>query len=123
MEEILKQILSEIKDIKVDMTDLKHDVTGLKEDVIDLKQDVTGLKKDVIHLKDSHGRVEAKVDNLSSELRSNFKFSHEKLDEHRKVFAVVSDEMKGVKVDIEYLSSKTGRHDTELNKIVNKLRG
>ncbi|UGB33213.1 hypothetical protein [Metabacillus sp. B2-18] len=50
MEEV--QILSEIKDIRVDMTDLKQDV---------------------------------------------------------------SDEMKGMKVDIDYLISKTGRHDTELN--------
>lgn len=102
MEEILKQILSEIKDIK---------------------ENVTGLQQDVIDLKDGQGRIETKVDSLSTELRSNFKYTHDKLDEHRKVFDVISDEIKGAKVDIEYLSSKTGRHDTELNKILNKLRG
>ena len=95
MEEILKQILSEIK--------------GLKE---------------------GQGRIEIKVDNLetridslSSELRSNFKYTNDKLDEQRKVFDVVSSEIKGVKIDIEYLSSKTGRHDTELNQIITSLRG
>lgn len=137
MEEILKQILNEIKDLKADvsnlttdLTGLKTDVsnlttdlTGLKTDVSDLKTDVTNLKTDVLFLKEGQGRIETKVDSLSSELRSNFKYTIDKLDEHRKVFGVVSDELKGAKVDIEYLSSKTGRHDTELNQIMNKLRG
>ncbi|MFJ8267763.1 hypothetical protein [Peribacillus asahii] len=95
MEEILKQILSEIKDVK-------EDVTNVTE---------------------GQGRIETKVDNLSSELSSHFKYTNDKLDEHRKVFGVVSDEMKGVKVDIDYLSSKTGKHDTELNNIMNRLKG
>lgn len=130
MEEILKQILSEIKDVKTDISDLKQDVTGLKQDVTGLKQDVTGLKQDVAGLKQDvtglkqgQERIEIKVDNLSSELRSNFKYTNDKLNEHRKVFETVSDEIKGVKIDIEYLSSKTGKHDTELNNIINRLKG
>ena len=109
MEKTLKQILNEIK--------------GLKEDVSELKGDVTGLKQDVSGLKDGQERIESKVDHLSSELRSNFKYTNEKLDEHRKVFGVISNEMKDVKIDVEYLSSKTGKHDMELNNILNKLRG
>ena len=35
----------------------------------------------------------------------------------------ISDIKQDVKVDIEYLSSKTGKHDTELNHILHKLRG
>lgn len=102
MEKILKQILSEIKD---------------------LKNDITDVRQNVIVLKEGQERIEAKVDSLSSELRSNFKYTNDKLDDHRKVFGVVSDEIKGVKVDIEFLSSKTGKHDTELNNLTNRLRG
>lgn len=116
MEETLKQILTEIKGLKTDIADMKQDIT-------DMKQDITGLKADVTALKEGQERIEVKVDNLSSELRSNFKYANGKLDEHRKVFDVVSGEIKGVKVDIEYLSSKTGKHDTELNNIINRLRG
>lgn len=50
---------------------------------------------------------------------SNFKYTNDKLDDHRKVFRVVTDEIKGVKVDIEYISSKTDKHDN----IMNRLRG
>ncbi|MFJ8259014.1 hypothetical protein ACIQ4Z_17480 [Peribacillus asahii] len=123
MKEILKQILSEIKDVKEDVTDLKKDVVGLKEDVTGLKKDVVGLKEDVTNVTEGQGRIETKVDNLSFELSSHFKYTNDKLDEHRKVFGIVSDEMKGMKVDIDYLSSKTGKHDTELNNIMNRLKG
>ena len=130
MEEALKLILNEIKDLKTDINDLKQDVTDIKDDVSVLKQDVTVLKDDVsvlkhdvIILKDGQERIETKVDNLSSELRSDFKYTNDKLDEHRNIFELVSDEIKSVKIDIEYLSSKTGKHDTELNNIIVKLRG
>ncbi|WP_243291337.1 hypothetical protein [Bacillus sp. FJAT-47783] len=95
----------------------------LKQGMTDLKQDVSVLKQDVTGLKQGQGRIETKVDRLSSELRSHFKYTNDKLDNHREVFGIVSDELKSVKIDIEFLSSKTGRHDTELNNIMNKLRG
>ncbi|MBS4210108.1 hypothetical protein [Bacillus sp. FJAT-50079] len=123
MEETLKQILSEIKGLREDVSVLKTDVSGLKEGQHRLETDVSGLKEDVSDLKSGQERIETKVDHLSSELRSNFKYTQDKLDEHRHIFEVVSNEIKGVKVDIEYLSSKTGRHDTELNNIINRLRG
>jgi chromosome segregation ATPase len=102
LEEALKQILNELKNLKEG------------QDRIEVRVDKLDGKVD---------KLELKVDTLSSELRSNFKFVNDKLDEQRKVFEVVSDEIKGVKVDIEYLSSKTGRHDMELNNIISKLRG
>ncbi|MCE5287515.1 MAG: hypothetical protein LLG02_16960 [Pelosinus sp.] len=65
MEEILKQILSEVQGlskridkledsmtiVKDDVTDMKSDVTILKSDVTDLKSDVTILKSDVSSFK------------------------------------------------------------------------
>jgi chromosome segregation ATPase len=109
LEETLKQILNELKNLKEG-----QDRIEVRVDKLDGKVDKIEEKVD---------KLELKVDTLSSELRSNFKFINDKLDEHRKVFEVVSDEIKGVKVDIEYLSSKTGRHDMELNNIISKLRG
>ncbi|APB36950.1 MULTISPECIES: hypothetical protein [Heyndrickxia] len=129
MDEILKQILSELKDLKSDVSSLKagqdrleSDVSSLKNDVSGLKNDVSGLKNDVSSLKAGQERIETKVDNLTLELRSNFKFTNDKLEEHKKVFTVVSNELKGVKGDIEFLSEKAGKHDTKINHILNMLR-
>jgi len=126
MDEILKQILSELKDLKSDVSSLKAGQDRLESDVSSLKNDVSGLKNDVSNdvssLKAGQERIETKVDNLTLELRSNFKFTNDKLEEHKKVFTVVSNELKGVKGDIEFLSEKAGKHDTKINHILNMLR-
>ncbi len=44
MEDILKEILFEIKGIKSDISSLKSDVSSLKSDVNSLKSDVSGMK-------------------------------------------------------------------------------
>lgn len=51
------------------------------------------------------------------ENRSYFKDIESRLDEQQSTFQVVSDEMGRIKIDIAYLSEKTGRHDTEINNI------
>ncbi|AJH77933.1 hypothetical protein [Heyndrickxia coagulans] len=144
MDEILQQILHELRDLKSDVSglksdvsslksdvsglksdvsSLKSDVSGLKSDVSSLKSDVSSLKSDVSSLKVGQERIETKVDNLALELRSNFKFTNDKLEEHKSIFTVVSNEIKGIKGDIEFLSGKSGKHDTEINHIMNMLRG
>jgi chromosome segregation ATPase len=143
MQETLNQILFEIKDMKKDITELKQgqgrlesdvlslkqgqerlesDVSGLKSDVSGLKTDVSGLKQGQGRLETKVDRIETKVDRLTTELRSNFKFTNDKLDEHRQVFDVVSDGLKGLKIDVGFLSSKSGIHDMEINNIKNKLK-
>lgn len=65
--------------------------------------------------------MESKMDHLTTEMRSNFKYSNDKMDEHRGLFETISGEIKGLKVDIAYLSSKTGRHDMKLNNLFHRL--
>ncbi|WP_246050006.1 hypothetical protein [Aquibacillus sediminis] len=104
------------------MSSLKNDVSGLKDDVSGVKNDVSGLKDDVSGIKQGQERLESKVDNLSLEVRSNFKYTNDKINDQYNVFEIVSSEIKSTKVDIEYLSSKAGKHDTELNNIMSKLK-
>ena len=143
VEEILNQILHELKDVKQDLNGVKQDIKDLKQGQERLETRIASLDERqgrleskmanfedgqgrletrMVKLEDGQGRLETKVDNLSLELRSNFKFTNDKLDEHKKVFDVVSDEIKSINVNIDYLSSKSGKHDMELNNIINKLR-
>lgn len=66
--------------------------------------------------------LETKVDNLSAGMRSHFNHIEGKLDQHQEIFQVVSNEMKSVHIDVEYLSSRFGKHDTEINNIQKKLQ-
>jgi chromosome segregation ATPase len=124
-----ERLESDVSGLKSDVSGLKTDVSGLKQGQGRLETDVSGLKTDVSGLKQGQGRletkvdrIETKVDRLTTELRSNFKFTNDKLDEHRQVFDVVSDGLKGLKIDVEFLSSKSGVHDMEINNIKNKLK-
>ncbi|MGG5255141.1 hypothetical protein ACQYAD_17060 [Neobacillus sp. SM06] len=122
MEEILNQILHELKGVKQDLNgvkqdlnDVKQDLNGVKQDIKDLKQGQERLETRMAKLEDGQGRLETKVDNLTLEWRSNF-------IDNKKVFNVASDEIKSIKVNIDYLGSKMGKHDMELNYIITRLK-
>ncbi|MEZ0116960.1 MULTISPECIES: hypothetical protein [Heyndrickxia] len=157
MDEMLQQILAELKSLKSDVAGikdgqerlekdvawLKTDVNGLKEgqerlekDVTRLKTDITGLKDgqerlekdvawlktDVAGLKEDQDRLETKMDNLALELRNSYKYTKEKMEEHRNVLENTARELKIAKIDIDYLSSKTEIHDTKINRILSNIK-
>jgi chromosome segregation ATPase len=143
MEQILERILNELQALRSDVQDLKegqkrleNDVTGLKEGQKRLENDVTGLKegqkrletdvadlkRDVNDLKKGQERLETKMDHVTTEMRSHFKHIENILESHQKVFEVVSDEMKSMRIDIEYLSGKTGKHDTEIHNLKKRFQ-
>ena len=58
MEEILKQIVSELQLLRQDMSTVKQDVGSLKQDVSSLKQDMSAVKQDVSSLMEGQQRLE-----------------------------------------------------------------
>lgn len=92
--DILNQILDELKSLRLGQEDLK-----------------LGQK-----------RLEDKLGNLATETSSHFKHLESKLDQQQKTFEVVGSELKNVKIDIEFLSEKTGKHDTELNSLNKRIQ-
>lgn len=115
MDEMLQQILAELKS-------LKSDVAGIKDGQERLEEDVAWLKTDVNGLKEGQERLETKMDNLVLELRNSYKYTNEKMEEHRNAFENTARELKIVKIDIDYLSSKTGIHDTKINRILSNIK-
>ncbi|MEN8701684.1 hypothetical protein [Bacillus infantis] len=66
--------------------------------------------------------MDERFDNLTTELRSHFKQIETKLDNHEKLYQVVSNELNAAKIDIEYLSKKTGVHDKEINQLKKTIK-
>ncbi|WP_179234341.1 MULTISPECIES: hypothetical protein [Heyndrickxia] len=84
--------------------------------------ELKSLKTDVAGLKEGQDRLETKMDNLALELRNSYKYTNEKMEEHRNVLDNVARELKIAKIDIDYLSSKTGIHDTKINRILSNIK-
>jgi chromosome segregation ATPase len=70
IENLLKEILKEIREIKLDVSSLKSDVSSLKSDVISLKLDVSTLKSDVGIMKQDIEILKSQVDENTRILRS-----------------------------------------------------
>ncbi|MCL6478653.1 MAG: hypothetical protein K6T65_09575 [Peptococcaceae bacterium] len=100
-DQLLKEILGELKTlnqrvghIESDVSGLKTDVSGLKTDVSGLKTDVSGLKTDVNDLKSGQARLEAnqaKLEDGLSRLEANqdrleLRIENEVIDKIRALF-------------------------------------
>ncbi|MDL0421285.1 hypothetical protein QPM05_14425, partial [Caldibacillus thermoamylovorans] len=58
------------------------------------------------NLEKNQSELEVKINNLGTELRSNFSYTNSKLDEHRQVFNIVSEKFKKVEMDIDAIMSR-----------------
>ena len=78
MEELLHQILSEIKDVKSGQLRLET-----RMDKLETRMESMEVRMDKLETR--MGNMESKVDNLTTEMRSNFKYSNDKMDEHKSI--------------------------------------
>jgi chromosome segregation ATPase len=86
-----------------------------------LKEELQPIHERLGRLEEGQLRLEEKLDNFMIETRSHFKKMEDELEQHRHMFELVSNKWKNIEIDIDYLSAKTGKHDTEINKLKKKL--
>ena len=82
MEEVLKQILNGIQEMRVGMNDLKLGQNGLEVDIKDLKQGQNGLEVDIKDLKQGQNRLEIGQEKLQKNLVDSLGFYTDKIVEH-----------------------------------------
>jgi hypothetical protein len=100
---------------------LEQNQQRLEERQQRLEENQLRLEKRQQHLEENQLRLEEKLDNFIIETRSHFKKVEDKLEQHRHMFELASNKWKNIEIDIDYLSAKTGKHDTEINKLKKKL--
>ena len=76
----------------------------------DIKGEVQGIKREVQGIK-------VEMANNQTKDRSHFKHIESKLEAQQNTFQIVAEEIKGVKIDIDYLNGKMGKHDMEINNL------
>ena len=67
---ILLELVSEVRGIKTDVGDLKTDVKGLKTDVKDLQTNVANLQTDVKSLQTNVANLQTDVEKLKTDVES-----------------------------------------------------
>ncbi|GAB6453047.1 hypothetical protein bcgnr5369_23960 [Bacillus cereus] len=98
MEDMLKQILGEVKEMRSEM------------------------KSDIEELKAGQSRIEEKLDNLTTETRSNHKQLTERMDDHQRAIEAVGEELSGTNFKIKTLSGKYGEHTIEIESLIRQIK-
>ena len=116
------KLSAEIKSIDEKTDKLSVEVKSIDEKTDKLSAEVKSIDEKTDKLSAEVKSNGEKIDNLSTEMRGLFIHVEDKLDQHHKVFNVVADEIKSIKIDIDYLNRKTAKHDMKINNIEKKLQ-
>lgn len=135
MEKILNEILSTLKehskrfddiDQKFDSVDQRFD--SIDHEFADVKNRLGNVESRIDKVDSRLGSVENRIERLSeqiennaTEFRSHFKHIETKLEQHEETFNVISDAIKGAKIDIVHLSEKSGVHEMEINQLKKRI--
>ncbi|MGX1983053.1 hypothetical protein EDD69_10838 [Thermolongibacillus altinsuensis] len=122
LKELLRSVLKEeLQPIHERLGRLEEGQLRLEERQQRLEERQQRLEERQQRLEENQLRLEEKLDNFMIETRSHFKKMEDELEQHRHMFELVSNKWKNIEIDIDYLSAKTGKHDTEINKLKKKL--
>ncbi|MCS0791442.1 hypothetical protein [Cytobacillus pseudoceanisediminis] len=128
MEKILNEILSTLKEHskRFDSVDQRFD--SIDHEFIDVKNRLGNVESRIDKVDSRLGSVENRIERLSeqiennaTEFRSHFKHIETKLEQHEETFNVISDAIKGTKIDIVHLSEKSGVHEMEINQLKKRI--
>lgn len=118
MEHILNEILSTLKEHSKRFDSIDERFASIDERFDAVEKEITSVK---VRLDQVEENLSEKINNNATEFRSHFKHIENKLDQHEETFLVISDELKGTRIDIIHLSEKSGVHDTEINQIKKRI--
>jgi len=110
-QELLQEILTEIKSVKNDVSDLKVDVSALRDDVSTLKDDVSILKDDVSVLKVDVSDLKVDVSDIKATMVTKDEFMH-----------AIGEQQQDVMKLLELTDKKVDRVESEIKNIRRDMR-
>lgn len=108
--ELLKQILQGINEMKVDIRELKSNVSTLKSDVSTLKSDVSTLKSDVSTLKSDVDTLKVEFKHYKDEYRRDMKKIDLRLN-------ATNERLDLFKFDTDLLIEKNAKLEFRVNRL------
>ncbi|WP_152912106.1 hypothetical protein [Caloranaerobacter sp. TR13] len=135
--ELLKQILGELKDLKSDISSLKEnqakmqeDISSLKENQVRIQEDISKMQEDISSLKENQVKMQEDISELKQgQVRLETKLDEvsNKLDDLEAKNAQRHIEVNGkldkITDDIEFIKHKEFENEQDIFKIKKKLAG
>lgn len=121
MEKILNEILSTLKEHSKRFDSIDHEFADVKNRLGNVENRIDKVDSRLGNVENRIERLSEQIENNATEFRSHFKHIETKLEQHEETFHVISDALRGTKIDIEHLSKKSGVHETEINQLKKRI--
>ena len=107
MEQILKEILSGINDLKIDVNSLKNDVNSLKNDVNDLKTEQIKTNERLTNLELGQKEIKEQLTGFQNEYTETMHTLSNKIDN-------IDSNIKTLKTDLLTVEAVTGKNMADI---------
>jgi chromosome segregation ATPase len=103
------------------MDRLEGKIGNLEGRMDNLEVGMVNLEGRQLNLENNQQDLNLSVQHYASEFRSHFGKIETELKQNRDAFKIYAVDLHHVKTDVEFLSGKTGIHDTKINNIEKRL--
>lgn len=110
MENLLKEILSEIKGIKGTQEKMQSEITGIKDQVAGIKGEVSGIKETQENMQSDIIEIKEKVNAVYNQTADLTEFRTESIES-----------LNQIKDDVEYLTHKESQNEKVLFNLQRKV--
>ncbi|MBU8771552.1 hypothetical protein [Cytobacillus oceanisediminis] len=100
---------------------IDHDISDVNSRLGNVENSIDTVDNKLGIVENSIERLSEQIENNVTEFRSHFKHIETKLEQHEETFNVISDAIKGTKIDIVHLSEKSGVHEMEINQLKKRV--
>lgn len=119
-EQLLKELLSEVKGIKSDITEMKKDITDMKSDITNMKSDITNMKSDITNMKSDIKLLRHDVDQLkidTKRLRQDVDIMKPQLQENTEITKAIHHRQEETDARLESLSMDVAKAYGEISAV------
>ena len=124
IEILLSQILENQNSMKSEINDMKSDISSMKSDIGDMKSEISSMKSDI-------GGMKSEISSIKSDMKNGFDAVTNRIDAlsnglgnmvTNDIADELSNQLKEIKDDIEFLTHKTTETEKDVYKIQNHLK-
>ncbi|MZQ75650.1 MAG: hypothetical protein GT589_05750 [Peptoclostridium sp.] len=110
-----KEILEILKNIQSDMTDMKGEISGIKNDMTDMKGEISGIKNDMSGMKGEISGIKDEISGIKTEMTG----MKSTLDEHTQLLRALEHSAQVNKAEHDQMFNEIAHIRGDVEKLKN----
>lgn len=133
-EQLLKEILNEVKGIKTEISGIKSEISGMKSEISDIKTDISGMKSEMSSMRSEMTNMKLEITIMNSTLvehtqliraiidrqeETDAKLENLTMDVHKMHgdITFIKQELVEIKDEVRFTYQKTSKNELDIYKL------